>query len=53
MQNSVELPSNEQKYQYVKCNDKTYQVKIRKSGTELAKWDEFFNKNNYKLEVKL
>ena len=53
MQNSVELPSNEQKYQYVKCNDKTYQVKIRKSGTELAKWDEFFKKNNYKLEVKL
>lgn len=53
MQNSVELKSNEQKYQYVNCNKNIYQVKIRKSGTELAKWDEFFRKNNYKLEGKL
>ena len=43
MQNSLEFNSREQKYQMVECMGKKYQIKIRKSGTELARWCDFLD----------
>ena len=44
MQNTVEMETNEQKYQKIKYRGKVYQAKIRKSSTKMAEWKEFFNK---------
>ncbi len=46
MQNTVELATNEQKYQMLEHDGKVYQVKIRKSATKMAEWKQFFNKIN-------
>ena len=44
MQNIVELSYNEQRYRQYKTEDDIYYGKIRKSGTLLAEWNEFFEK---------
>lgn len=42
MQNNVEQIRNEQKYQIFNDGSNSYQIKIRKSPTQMAEWNNFF-----------
>jgi len=51
MQNSVEIKTNEQRYQIFKSEEHIYHGKIRKSGTLMGEWSEFFKTINTNIFV--
>ena len=52
MQNSVEYMPNEQKYQMVKCQQKQYVIKVRKSSDKLALWNEVLDRTFENIQNK-
>ena len=52
MQNCVEYMPNEQKYQMVKCQQKQYVIKVRKSSDKLSLWNEVLNRTFKNIQNK-